>query len=486
MSKLIVLLPFIIPILGAILLTRKEYLNRKNRNIATTIILILNLITYIVLVNTDGPKQIHILKMNDFIDIFIKIDDLGILFGTLSSVLWIFTSFYAMEYMKHEGKERSFYIFFIITLGVTLGISAAGNLFTLYIFYELLTLATFPLVIHTGSKAALDSGKKYMIYSFSGATFALLGMILLYSVTNDLSFVAKGLFQNLETYDSLIILFSYLSMFIGFGVKAALVPFHSWLPEAMVAPTPVSSLLHAVAVVKSGIFALIRMTYFIFGAVVVKEINAPNYIIVMVLLTVVMGSVLALHQSHLKKRLAYSTISQLGYILLGIIMLNKDALTGALLHIVNHALIKIVLFFCVGAIYYQTHKINIEDIKGLGKKMPITFICFTISAISLVGIPPTNGFVSKWYLGLGALNIGSIMYVVILLLSAFLTAAYLLPVSVSSFFKNGDIKKEAVVSLDPPPLMMAPIVTLTSVVVLIGLFPNYLIKFIQSIVITLF
>jgi len=484
MSGMGILVPLTIPSIGALLLTNKKIISEKRRNLFVGAVVFINILAFILLMVSGAGRQFHILKVNDFLDIFIKIDQLGILFGGLASLLWVFTSFYAMEYMKHEGKERSFFIFFLLTLSVTLGISFSGNLFTLYIFYELLTLATFPLVIHAGTEEALASGRKYMIYSFSGATFVLLGMILLYSVTHDLSFFPKGLFTAVSNYDSTVILVSYLSMFVGFGVKAALVPFHSWLPGAMVAPTPVSALLHAVAVVKSGIFALIRMTFFVFGATVVREIQADRYMIVMILLTIILGSMLALHQSHLKKRLAYSTISQLGYILLGIIMLNEEALLGGLLHMINHALIKITLFFCVGAIYYQTHKIDISEIKGLGKKMPITFLCFTISAISLVGIPPTNGFVSKWFLGLGALHNHNFFFAVILLLSAFLTAGYLLPVSIQGFFTK--VEEQDIENLDPPLKMLVPIVVLTGCSVVLGLFPNVLINFINEIVFSVF
>jgi multicomponent Na+:H+ antiporter subunit D len=303
-----------------------------------------------------------------------------------------------------------------------------------------------------------------------------------------MNFVPRGILTSLDGLDKGLLLMSFIAMFLGFGVKSALVPFHSWLPSAMVAPTPVSALLHAVAVVKSGIFSLIRITYFVFGAEAVRELGAQKYLIPFVVVTVVMGSLLALHQDHLKKRLAYSTISQLGYIILGILLLNPNGLLGAMLHLINHAFIKITLFFIVGAIAHQTGNKYIHQISGLGKQMPITFICYTIAAVSLIGIPPTNGFVSKWFLGIGALDANNLFYILILLFSAFLTAAYLLPVSVTALFGKDPSFDEGmeIPSLEPKKMMLMPIVILTVVVVLLGLFPNIIIDFLNGVIVDAF
>jgi len=457
-----------------------NFKNDKNRDKFVIISVITNFLLLIFLLTLKNiSMEFHLFRVNDFLDIYFKIDKMGILFALLASILWIFTTFYSTEYMKHEGKEKRFFVFFTITLGITISIAFSGNLFTLYIFYELLTLATFPLVIHSGSKAALESGKKYLIYSFGGATLVLLGMILLFSISNSMNFIEHGVLQGINIDNPNLFLTIYLVMFLGFGVKAALVPFHSWLPDAMVAPTPVSALLHAVAVVKSGVFALIRISYFIFGAEVIKTIHGNFYISILIGITILLGSLLALHQENLKKRLAYSTISQLGYILLGVVLLNQNALMGGLLHLVNHAVIKITLFFCAGAIYYTTGKKNIKDIKGIGKEMPITMWSFAIASISLIGIPPTNGFVSKWYLALGGLNANRALFAVILLLSAFLTAAYLLPIIIAGFFpgeENAPIEKK-----EPPLRMLVPIIMLTGIIVFLGIFPNVLINFIEKI-----
>lgn len=478
MKNLLIILPILFPFLAAITIAVAKF-HEKKRNVFAAVSVILNLVFVIYLFHYMPGGKLHLLKINEFLDIYFKIDKLSIFFSTLVSILWVFTTIYSMEYMKHEGKEDRFFSYFIATLGITLGIAFSGNLITLYLFYEFLTLATFPLVIHSGSKEALESGKKYLIYSFGGATLVLFGMIVLFSLTNSLTFVPKGILNNVSDSNIYLISLSYLFMFIGFGVKAALVPFHAWLPQAMVAPTPVSSLLHAVAVVKSGAFALIRITYYIFGAEAIRKTNSARYLTVLIVISILMGSFLALHQENLKKRLAYSTISQLGYILLGIILLNESSLVGGMLHLINHAVIKITLFFCTGAIMYTTGKTEIGQIAGIGRQMPITMWCFTISSISLIGIPPTNGFVSKWNLALGGLTDGKVVFPAILLLSALLTAMYLLPVITEAFFKKGDnvilLKKEA------PKKMVIPIVCITMITVLLGLFPNPILVFVQEI-----
>ena len=268
----IIILPIVFPFILAILMATIKF-DEKQRNVFVSIGVILNLIFLITVFFLFGESRVHLFKLNEFLDIYFRIDKLSILFSLLVAILWIFTTFYAMEYMKHEGKEKRFFVFFLATLGVTMGIAFSGNLITLYAFYEFLTLSTFPLVIHTDSKEALKSGKKYLIYSFVGATMVLLGMILLFSITKDTTFNAHGILSAMTTDNRSIYLVSYVAMFLGFGVKAALVPFHSWLPAAMVASTPVSSLLHAVAVVKSGIFAIMRMSYFIFGTEIIRQLH---------------------------------------------------------------------------------------------------------------------------------------------------------------------------------------------------------------------
>ncbi len=481
MNDYLLLLPILLPILGAFLLLSGPGRTTTGQMVCVHLFTGLSFVASLLLYGRTPFHSLHLLTVNQFLDLYLRPDPLGSVFSLLAGFLWILTGIYATEYMRHAANRRQFFFFFLFTLGIVHGIALAGNLFTLYLFYEVLTLSTFPLVIHAGTPNALSSGRKYLIYSFSGAAFILLGMLLLYSQTGSLDLSPQGILQG-GVYDPQMIFFSYLSLFAGFGVKAALVPFHSWLPAAMVAPTPVSALLHAVAVVKSGIFSLIRVTYFLFGAVAVQASGVLPWITPFVILTVLLGSLLAMQQENLKKRLAYSTISQLGYMLLGIVLMNGTALVGSLMHLVNHALIKITLFFIVGALYHQNGTTVLKDLRGIGKTYPLVMICSAIQAFSLMGFPPSNGFVSKWFLARGALQEDSLFFAVALLLSAFLTAGYMLPIPVYAFFHRSTTPRE---NLPMSPLLTAPILILTVAVCVLGLYPNPVLQFLDDVVRTL-
>lgn len=292
MKSMIILIPIIFPQIISLLIGILKFRDNRKRNYFIFGAILLNLLQTIYIFRIKGLMGFHIFKINNLLDIYFKVDRLGILFVLMVSILWAFTAIYSFIYMTHEKKEKRYYIYFMLTLGITIGIGLSGNLFTLYIFYEFLTLATFPLVIHSGSREALRVGKKYLIYSIGGATLALLGIILIFSLTSSVDFLEKGILNNLDINNDKLLLTIYMIMFIGFGVKAALVPFHSWLPAAMVAPTPVSALLHAVAVVKSGVFVLIRISYYVFGVEVINKIHGNYYISILVLLTILMGSLL--------------------------------------------------------------------------------------------------------------------------------------------------------------------------------------------------
>lgn len=473
--NVLILSPIIFPLLAGLSL---RYTDDKYRNKILISSSIFNLLLTLLCVFIAPEERLTLFSFNEIINFYLKPDILGRIFAVLVSTLWVFTTFYSIEYMSHDKKLKSFYMFFMMTQGVTLSIAFSGNLITLYLFYEILTLVTFPLVIQTGSDRALEIGKKYLIYSFIGATFVLFGLILLYSQLGTLDFKPGGIVENIENIDSNYYLMVYLLLFLGLGVKAALVPFHSWLPAAMVAPTPVSALLHAVAVVKSGIFSLMRMTYYILGWEVIEQIGGNKYTLILVLISILMGSFLAMSQQNLKKRLAYSTISQLGYIMLGLVVFDKNSFTGGILHMVFHATIKITLFFCIGAIMHYEHKTELDEIQGIGKKMPITMTCFTISSICLIGIPPMNGFVSKWYLALGGLSTGNFIVPIMLLLSALLTAGYLIPIISTAFFRGAPSSE--IETKEPGNFMLIPIVILTAINVIVGIMPNMLINIIDK------
>ncbi|MDW7668612.1 MAG: proton-conducting transporter membrane subunit [Bacillota bacterium] len=471
-----IFLPIIIPIImGLVVGISKPSSENINKIVIITTIVNFFLVLYIVLFKNN--IFYHMVKINEFLDLYLHPDSTGKIFAILVSSLWIFTTFYSIDYMGKSNNLNKFFMFFLITEGVTLGIAFSGNLITLYLFYELLTLSTFPLVIEKGSEKALNAGKKYLIYSFFGATMVLFGIILLYSQTQNLSFIPGGVVGSLVFGNKNLYFMIYILLFLGFGVKAALVPFHSWLPSAMVAPTPVSALLHAVAVVKSGIFALGRMTYYVLGWRVIEFTEGNKYTLILVLLTILMGSFLAIHQENLKRRLAYSTISQLGYIMLALVIFENSSYIGGMLHMLFHATVKITLFFCVGAIMHYEKKTELHEIAGIGKKMPKTMISFTVASICLIGIPPTNGFVSKWFLAIGGLDQGNYLIPIILLLSAFFTAAYLIPIISTAFFK-GNPSEEVEVS-EPNNFMLIPIIILAAINVILGIFPNAIINTIQ-------
>lgn len=403
-------------------------------------------------------------------------DSLGVYFAVTIFILWALTFLYSREYFGKYKENKRFYIFFFISLISTLGILFSRNLIVLYTFYEALTLSTYPLVVYSGTDKAFNSGRRYLIYSFLGASLILIGILILVTNGININFTEGGMAKNIG--QNRLLDFSYFIMFIGFGVKAAIVPFHGWLPKAMVAPTPVSALLHAVAVVKMAIFSIVRFTFYVFGYQLVRSFTLVQYVIYIVLITILLGSLIAIHHNHLKMRLAYSTISQLGYILLGILMLTPNGLKGSLLHFVNHGVIKINLFFIAGIIHHEVGSYEIDKLKGLGKKMPDIFICFLISAISLVGIPPTNGFVSKWFLGIGALDIGKVSYLIVLLISAFLTASYILPIPVTAlFFENKHGNENSLKGR-----FRLSVYVLTAAIVILGIYPNPIVSFVDKIV----
>lgn len=478
----LLLVPVVIPLLGLILMIRwrKRHIWMKKILPLSTSLIVFVVNSYLVIGVINGKiYDIPQLKINNFLQIYIKFDQLGAIFSFLVSLLWVFVTIYSFGYMKGHGRQFRYFTFFIVSLGVTMGIAYSGNLFTLYIFYELLTLATYPLVVHKEDKKAIDAGKKYLVYSFSGAALILMGMIVFYAAVGTLDFIPGGI----SALDSRqVVLICFMLFFFGFGVKAAVVPLHSWLPQAMVAPTPVSALLHAVAVVKAGVFSLARVVYYLIGTEIVKDINV--YFLYIIAFSILFGSVLALGQSNLKRRLAYSTISQLGYVLLGLMLANPRGYIGGMLHIINHALIKIVLFLCAGCIMTKTGKTEIKQLRGIGREMPVTMTAFTLASICLVGLPPTNGFVSKWYLSLGSLDGGHTFLVVVLLLSALLTAGYLFPIVGIAFFTREERQLEGM--SESSPSMLLPVVFISILMVLSGFYADNLVDFIASIAETLF
>jgi len=414
--------------------------------------------------------EISLLEISPGIGLTLRADPFGVFFALIASGLWIFTSFYSIGYVRGAGehKQTRYFASFAVCLSATMGVAFSANLLTFILFYEILTIATYPLVIHKETKEAIYGGRKYLVYTLTAGLFLIAASVITYHITGTLDFKAGGIFGEgmLSPQQAVILFFMFL---MGVGVKAGIMPLHSWLPTAMVAPTPVSALLHAVAVVKSGVFAVIRVVGFVFGPAIMSRFGLDNILLVLSGITIIVASLIALRQDNLKRRLAYSTVGHLSYIVLGSALLTEAGFTGGIMHIAFHATMKITLFFVAGAIYVNLHRENISQLNGIGKVMPWTMGAFTIGAIGLAGIPPINGFVSKWYLGMGAIDSGNLVPLFILVLSGLLNAAYFFPIIHVAFFRKGEGlegKGEA------PLTMVIPLVITAILSLLLGIYPD--------------
>ena len=460
----------------------------KNLHIFVGVVLLISVITALVIVWTKDVDLTLFYLMDD-IPVYFHVDALGRLFVTVTSVIWLAIGFYAFLYMKHEGEEKRFFGFFLIVYAVLLLLEFAGNLVTLYFFYELMTLTSVPFVLHSGSKESIMAALKYLFYSMCGAYCALFGIYFLYHYCDTLTFTAGGTL-NMTTVsgNAMLLQTAVFLMLIGFGAKAGMIPLHSWLPTAHpAAPAPASAALSAI-IVKGGVLAIIRTVYYIVGPDFIRGTWVQTAWMVLTLLTVFMGSMLAYREKVFKKRLAYSTVSQLSYILFGLSLLTPTGFTGSLLHIVFHACIKCILFLTAGIFIFRTGKTKVEDYTAIGKQMKVTLWCYTFASLGLIGIPPMSGFVSKWYLAQGALQsdtgIFRILGPVILLISALLTAGYLLPVTIKGFLPGKDaVVEEKREHID---IMTAVLLVLTVLTILLGLLPNPLIEYAGDIAVSLY
>jgi len=417
--------------------------------------------------------QIVVSRILPGIEFGFRVDAFGLLFGLGASLLWIATSFYSIGYMRslREHAQTRYFACFALALTATLGVAFSANLFTLFLFYEGLTFSTYPLVAHKETPEAKAGARKYVIYLLGAAkAFLMAAIILTYNVAGTLEFHKGGILPVSELAKEPTLLYVVFALFLFGFAKNALMPFHSWLPAAMVAPTPVSALLHAVAVVKTGVFATLRVFLFVFGADAMRILGADTLALGVAAVTILGGSLLALSQDNLKARLAFSTVSQLSYIVLGAALLTPSGIIGGIAHITNHAVSKITLFLCAGSIYVSTHKTEVSQTSGLARQMPWTMAAFAIATLSLIGIPPASGFVSKWYLAVGSIERGSAWPVAVLLASSLLNAAYLGPIVYKAYFEKApDAGAHTVREV---PWMVVPL-TLTAVIsLLLGIFPD--------------
>ena len=393
--------------------------------------LVVSMLPYIL---RGGIVEYSIFEVYPGLAIKLRVDAMGMLFALVSSSLWIATSAYSIGYMRGlaEHSQTRYFCFFAIALSATIGVAFSANLFTMYLFYEMLSLATYPLVTHHQDDEARFSGRKYLGFILGTSIGLVLpAMLITYFAAGTLDFAGQGIMAGHFPKTTVTVL---LLMFVFGFAKAGIMPFHAWLPAAMVAPTPVSALLHAVAVVKVGVFSVFRVITGIFGTDLLLSMHLGTLLCYIAAFTILTASLVALSQDGLKRRLAFSTIGQLSYIVLGASLLSPKALTGGLVHIAMHAFGKITLFFCAGAIFVATGKKYISEMVGIGRRMPVTMTAFLIGSLSVIGLPPTGGFISKWFLVLGTLEADQFVMLVVLLGSSLLNGAYFLPVVYRAFF----------------------------------------------------
>ncbi len=430
-----------LPLFGTLLvMLNHRYPNiREAITLLTATCLLLIVVGMLPEITSGAQPELILFDMFPGLPIAFKVEPLGMLFALVASGLWLVTSVYSIGYMRANKEERQtrFYAFFAISLSSVMGIAFSANMMTLFVFYEVLTLSTYPLVIHKEDKDAIAGGRTYVgILVFTSVAFLLLGVVWTWFLTGTLDFTPGGILKG-KADGPVIGLLLFLYMF-GTG-KAALMPIHRWLPAAMVAPTPVSALLHAVAVVKAGVFTVIKVIVYIFGVDLLSVTAEANWLIYIAGATIIIASLVALRQDNLKRRLAYSTVSQLAYVIIAAAILTPISVMAAALHIAAHALGKITLFFAAGSIYTAAHKTEISQMNGIGRRMPWTMGAFAIGALSMIGLPPTAGFLSKWYMLHGALDSAQWFPVGIIFLSTLLNTAYFVPIIYRAFLRPEDV-----------------------------------------------
>lgn len=435
-------LPSILPLLAVlvsllaavpIMLSNRQPNLRETWTIFAAVCKVLIVVSMLPVVLEGGSYMFTLAEVIPGVPIALKVDAMGMVFALIASVLWLFTSIYSIGYMRalEEHSQTRYFASFAVAIASTIGVAFSANLLTLYLFYEMLSLSTYPLVTHEQTAEARASGRKYLTYIL-GTSIALVlpAMLITYTLAGTLDFTAGGILAGKASGGTLALL---LVLFLFGFAKAGIMPFHGWLPAAMVAPTPVSSFLHGVAVVKAGVFAILRILFDIIGPDTLQQADLGWIVTTLASVTLLTASLVALTQDSLKRRLAYSTIGQLSYMVLGAGMISAIGMAGGVLHLVMHAFGKITLFFCAGAIYVASKKKYVSQMDGLGRKMPITFFAFFLGAMSIIGLPPLGGFISKWNLLLGAVDGGQLVLLAVLLFSSLLNAAYFLPIVYRAF-----------------------------------------------------
>ncbi len=485
-SDKILLVALLIPLFGTlgVMFKGKDENVREGISCVSSLILFGIVLSLVPSIKAGETLVCHLFTILPGVSITLRADSMSMIFAIVASSLWTIAVFYSMGYMRglKEHAQTRFNACFALSIFGAIGVAFSDNLFTLYLFYEIVSVCTYPLVAHHQDEEGYNGARKYIIYLTTTAkAFLLPAMILIYVLTGTLDFstnIQTGVFG--PDVDKWVVIMLYIFCLFGFA-KNGVMPFHHWLPGAMVAPTPVSALLHAVAVVKVGVFCTTRVMLYTFGTDLMGALNLGIPTAYFVGFTVLMASILALSKDNLKARLAYSTVSQLSYIIMGVALLTDAGIRGGLIHIVNHGFSKITLFFCAGAIYVAAHKKNISEMSGLGKTMPFTFGAFAIASLSMIGAPPVAGFVTKWNLLVGSVQAHQLGILLILIASTLLNAAYFAPITFKAFFGKRPEGEPYQGIKEAPLSMLIPIIIACTVSVLIGIFPNFMMDFVKAV-----
>lgn len=478
----------LLPLVGGAVLPLLHLDTVKKRGIYVECVVCLTSVLVWVLLATRQNTMIPLYTLMDGLTLTFRVDGLSCVFAGLVSVLWPLASLYGFEYMTHEEHPVQFFTFYTMSYGITLAVALSGSLFTLYVFYECLTLITLPLVTHKQDGASANAGRKYLTYSITGAAMAFMAMVFVHHYGHGTDFVLGGVLDAAAVSGrETMLTWIFLLAFIGFGTKAAVFPMYAWLPAASVAPTPVTALLHAVAVVNSGAYAVLRVIYYSFGADFLRGSVPQMIALLLACVTILFGSGMAVKEQHFKRRLAYSTVSNLSYMLLGAAVMTPDGMVGSLSHLVCHGVMKITLFFCAGAVLVRTEREYVQDLRGYSRLMPRTCAVYTLGAVALVGIPPLCGFVSKWNLLTAAAASGGWMggvAIATLIVSAVLTAVYALTPAFFMYFRplNADVEAAfAGQKRDPGWMMLVPLGVLAVAIVVLGIWSQPLVSFLRSV-----
>lgn len=483
MQPFLLIIPILIPIIGGLLILFLPFRNRTQRRVYGEAVTVVTTILVWLLLAKVERVPVTLFEFAPNFTFTLQVDGLGSLFAGMVSLMWPLVMLYAFEYMEHDNQPNRFFSFYIMTYGVTLGITFSANMMTLYLFYEFLSLITIPLVTHYQNRESMYAGRKYAAYTVGGAALAFFAVVYSCIYADGAIFTHGGVFSG--DLDTFAIQLSFLFGFFGFGTKAAIFPLHDWLPTASAAPTPVTALLHAVAVVNTGVFAIMRLTWYAYGPDLLRGTWLQMLCVAVSCFTLVYAAILALKERHFKKKLAYSTVSNLSYMVFGIMLLTESGLRAGMAHMLFHGIMKIALFMCAGAFMHQTHRAYVYELDGVGRKMPIVFVLYTLNAMALTGVPLFCGFVSKWYLFTAGAEEGSwmgLLGIVCLIISAFLCAMYTLPISVRAFFSGRkELYPDGSKSLEPGWLMLVPIGAFTAACIYFGVHSGWVMEFLGNI-----